>query len=117
MFSCASLITNYLGNLISTYIRICLTFSTGKLVGFCLPSVACNRTSFSDFGVTGVNLLESELSLPSSPTTTLAVIFFFFNKEVQLISLILSYSTVLITLFNILILLTLIHEIRAFSLL
>ena len=28
-----------------------LTTSTGKPVGFLLPSLACNRTSFSDFGI------------------------------------------------------------------
>ena len=54
-----------------------LTAPTGKPVGFWLPSVACNRTSFSDFGVTSVNLFESGLLLPSSPTTTLAVNFCF----------------------------------------
>lgn len=52
-----------------------LTAPTGKPVGFWLASVACNRTSFSDFGFTSVNLFESELSLPSSPTTTLTVNF------------------------------------------
>ena len=66
-----------------------LTAPTGKPVGFWLPSVACNRTSFSDFGVTSVNLFESGLSLPSSPTTTLAVNFCLKAKEVQSISLIL----------------------------
>nr|DAS80542.1 MAG TPA: hypothetical protein [Caudoviricetes sp.] len=40
-----------------------------------MPSVACNRTPFSGFGVTSVNLFKSGLSLPSSPTTTLAVNF------------------------------------------
>ena len=58
-----------------------LTTPTGKPMGFRLPSVACNRTSFSDFGVTSVNLFESELSLPSSPATTLTVNFYF-RKEV-----------------------------------
>ena len=28
-----------------------LTTPTGKPVGFLLPSLACNRTSFSDFGI------------------------------------------------------------------
>ena len=54
-----------------------LTTPTGKPVGFWLPSVACNRTPFSGFGVTSVNLFESGLLLPSSPTTTLAVNFCF----------------------------------------
>ena len=58
-----------------------LTALTGKPVGFLLPSLACNRTSFSDFGVTSVSLFKSELSLPSSPTTTLTVNFYF-RKEV-----------------------------------
>ena len=35
-----------------------LTTPTGKPVGFSLPSVAHNRTSFSDFGYMSVNLFE-----------------------------------------------------------
>ncbi len=35
-----------------------LTTPTGKPVGFSLPSVARNRTSFSDFGVTSIILFE-----------------------------------------------------------
>ncbi|MGY3725599.1 hypothetical protein, partial [Granulicatella balaenopterae] len=46
-----------------------------------MSSVACNRTSFSDFGVTSVNLFESELSLPSSQATTLAVNFCFSARK------------------------------------
>ena len=31
--------------------NVLLTTPTGKPVGFLLPSLACNRTSFSDFGI------------------------------------------------------------------
>ncbi len=40
------------------YINDTLTTPTGKPVGFSLPSVARNRTSFSDFGVTSIILFE-----------------------------------------------------------
>jgi len=31
--------------------QMILTTPTGKPMGFLLPSLACNRTSFSDFGI------------------------------------------------------------------
>ena len=31
--------------------KVALTTPTGKPVGFLLPSLACNRTSFADFGI------------------------------------------------------------------
>ena len=65
-----------------------LTAPTGKPVGFWLPSVACNRTSFSDFGVTSVNLFESGLLLPSSLGDHIRGKFLLCSKEVQSISLI-----------------------------
>ncbi len=39
-------------------VPVYLTTPTGKPVGFSLPSVARNRTSFSDFGVTSIILFE-----------------------------------------------------------
>lgn len=56
-------------------LRWVLTTPIYKSLGFWLSSVACNRASFSDSGVTGINLFESELLLPSSPMTTLTVNF------------------------------------------
>ena len=42
----------------SMYHQHCLTTPTDKPVGFSLPSVAHNCTSFSDFGYMSVNLFE-----------------------------------------------------------
>ena len=45
-------------NFFELVVHQCLTTPTGKPVGFLLSSLACNRTSFSDFGVTSINLFK-----------------------------------------------------------
>ena len=64
-------------NLFLCKVALDLTTPTGKPVGFWFPSLACNRTPFSGFGATSVNLFEPGLLLPSNPTTTLTVNFCF----------------------------------------
>ena len=82
---CELLCRNYILILMRVWFRFravfLLTAPTGKPVGFWLPSVACNRTPFAGFGVTSVNLFESGLLLPSSPTITFVVNFCFSARK------------------------------------